>query len=105
LLHSLSLSLCGFSARENVLHLAFLDWRKCATIETLFCLILSDAFRLLQKGTTFCHIQSPASKQPLVDYFSHFAFGENCVAADNTHPWKIVVLENSLFLLSFGAQT
>jgi len=40
-----------------------------------------------------------------VDYFSHFAFGENCVAADNTHPRKIVVLEKSLFLLSFGVRT
>lgn len=64
--HSLSISLDFRRKRENVLHLAFLVGK--FYLETLFCLILSDAFRRCsaqlssgRRGKTFCHIQSPAS--------------------------------------------
>lgn len=71
-----------------------------STIETLFCLILSDAFRLLSKGTTFCHIQSPAYPA-LVDYFSYFAFGAKfCgtqIKRTSSKLWSgTVELENSM---------
>jgi len=71
-----------------------------STIETLFCLILSDAFRLLSKGTTFCHIQSPAYPA-LVDYFSYFSFGAKfCgtqIKRTSSKLWSgTVELENSM---------